>query len=64
MSAFGKELKIYAESGLRSGEDWLSLGRQVQSGSKPQANITYQGKLIELFTSNQTQPRPRSQRNG
>ena len=33
MSQFAKELKSYAEQGLLTGKDWLSIGRRVETGS-------------------------------
>jgi len=55
MSQFHKELKMYAENGLRSADDWMSSGRQVNSGQKPKANITCRGQAYELFTRDQTE---------
>jgi hypothetical protein len=61
MSQFSKELKMYAECGLRSAADWLTLGREVEAGSKPRSNIKVRGELVEFFTRDQTQ-RVRSRR--
>jgi hypothetical protein len=55
MSQFYKELKVYAENGLRSANDWLTTGRKVQDGAKPKANVTCRGQDFELFTRDQTQ---------
>jgi hypothetical protein len=62
MSHFNKELKMYAEVGMRSAVEWLALGRQVESGLKPRANVDTRGAVVELFTKDQTQPRPQSPR--
>lgn len=55
MPHFDKDLKMYAQSGLRTAQDWLTLGRQVENGSKPRSNATLHGSIIELFTRDQTQ---------
>ena len=59
MSRFGKEIRVYADSGLRSAAAWMSLGRQVAADAKPRANVTSAGEVIELFTRDQTDLRPR-----
>jgi hypothetical protein len=61
MSRFGKEVKMYADNGLRSAAAWISLGRQVATDAKPRANVTSAGEVIELFTRDQTEMRPRKQ---
>ena len=61
MSQFHKELKMYAQIGLRSAVDWLTLGRQVESGLKPRASVDSRGEIVQLFTKDQTQPRARRQ---
>jgi hypothetical protein len=57
MNLFNKDLKMYAENGLRSAVDWLTLGREVENGLKPRANVDCRGVSVELFTKDQTQPR-------
>jgi hypothetical protein len=57
MNQFHKELKMYAEIGLRSAVDWQTLGREVENGLKPRANVELRGESVELFTKDQTQPR-------
>ena len=54
MSQFGKDLKVYAQNGLRSAPAWLELGRQVESGSKPRANVSSRSQLVDLFSKDQT----------
>src|SRR5690242_2100423 len=56
MSFIDKELKIYAMNGLRTAAGWLTLGRVVESGSPARSSTESHGKLIELFTRDQTQP--------
>jgi hypothetical protein len=63
MSEFGKELRTYAEQGLRTAEDWLSRGREIAIGSKPRSEATRRGELVPVFSRDQTQPRQRSRQN-
>jgi hypothetical protein len=58
MSQFSQELKMYADCGLRSAADWLTIGREVESGSKPRSNVKVRGEVVEFFTRDQTQRRP------
>jgi hypothetical protein len=62
MRQMDKELKTYADNGLRSAGGWLTMGREVPSGTKPRSSATSQGVIVELFTRDQTQPRSRSTR--
>jgi hypothetical protein len=55
MSQFHKELKMYAENGLRSADDWMASSRKVHSGATPKANVTCRGQAYELFTRDQTE---------
>jgi hypothetical protein len=57
MSQFGKELRVYAEHGLRTVEDWISRGREVQSGSTQRSETLCRGELVALFSRDQTRPR-------
>jgi hypothetical protein len=57
MSQFAKELKMYADSGMRTAADWLTVGREVENGSKPRSNLDWRGTVIEFFTRDQTQRR-------
>ena len=59
MSTFGKELKMYARTGLRSAPDWITQGRQVIEGSQPRARADVRGGLVDLFVKDQTEPRTR-----
>lgn len=56
------ELKMYAENGLRSTEDWASLGRVVEAGSQPRANTVHRGRAMPLFAREQTAVRPKRDR--
>jgi len=62
MSQFAKELKSYAEQGLRTEKDWLSVGRQVENGSKPRTTAAFRAEVVELFTRDQTRPADKSAR--
>ena len=62
MRHFDRILKQYAESGLRSSAEWVSLGREV-SGTQVGMNVTTdRAGTVALFTRNQTQVKPKSQR--
>jgi hypothetical protein len=54
MSQFGKELRMYAEQGLRSATDWLSRGREVESNVKPRSDAVNRGETVALFSRDQT----------
>jgi len=62
MNHFDKELKTYSENGMRSVEEWATLGRQVQDADKPCTHATSRGAPVALYTRAQTRPRPRSER--
>jgi len=62
MSHFDKELKSYAESGLRTAEDWKTLGREVIDETKPRSSAQGRGSSVDLFSRDQTQRRERSPR--
>jgi hypothetical protein len=54
MSQFGKELKMYAETGLRTADAWMSLGRQVGADKPPRVKIDLRGQVVQLFSKDQT----------
>jgi hypothetical protein len=60
MSQYDSILKMYAESGLRTVENWISLGRDIASGAKPRLDTLHRGTLLPLYTRDQTLSRPRS----
>jgi len=62
MQQFDKELKTYSENGLRSVEEWGSLGRQVEGGAEPCTHATSRGVPVALYTRAQTRLRPRAER--
>ncbi len=61
MSQYDVVLRMYAESGLRTVEDWTTLGRDIQSGAKPRLDTPHQGGRLPLFSRDQTRPRTPSQ---
>ena len=61
MGQFDSVLKMYADSGLRTVEDWSSLGRDIKSGAAPRLDTPHRGALLPLFTRDQTQLRARAQ---
>jgi hypothetical protein len=58
MSQINPELKSYAKSGFRTAAEWVSLGREVESGAKSRVDVTVRGELIGLFTRDQTHHKP------
>ena len=54
-----KDLKMYAENGLRSRDDWASLGRDVADETAPRTDAMIRGKSVALFGRDQTVRRPR-----
>jgi hypothetical protein len=62
MNQFDSVLKMYADSGLRTIEDWTLRGRDIEDGAKPRADTTHRGVMLSLFTRDQTRPRARSER--
>jgi hypothetical protein len=62
MTHFDNVLKVYADQGLRSSEEWKSLGRDVPAGTGSRADADCRGRSISLFSRDQTQPLPPSRR--
>lgn len=62
MSQIDKELKMYAENGLRIVADWYKLGRDIEPGSKPRSTVNFRGVPTELFTRDQTLQRVKAAR--
>ena len=60
MKHFDRELKQYAESGLRSAQEWASLGREVGATQVGMNVTTVRAGTVALYTRNQTQVKPRS----
>jgi hypothetical protein len=53
-------LKMYADAGMRSIEDWSLCGRDIIHGVKARADASCRGALVSLYTRDQTCIRPRS----
>lgn len=62
MYQYDSELNMYAGSGLRTIEDWNTMGREVEPGAKPRLDALHRGLLLPLYSRGQTQVRPRSER--
>jgi hypothetical protein len=58
MNYTGDILKTYAESGLRTVEAWVSLGRDITADAKPRVDTTLRGSAVSLYSRDQTHPRP------
>jgi hypothetical protein len=61
MSQFDSVLRTYADSGLRTADDWMSLGRDIESGAKARLDAPHHGALLPLFSRDQTHARMRSE---
>ena len=57
MSQTDSVLRMYAESGLRTVEDWTTLGRDISSGAKPRLDTPHRGSPVSLYSRDQTQLR-------
>ncbi len=57
MNQYDGILKMYAESGLRTTQDCITLGRDIQSGVKPRLDASHRGELVPLYSRDQTQRR-------
>lgn len=55
-------LRMYAEIGLRSMEEWVTLGRDVATSAKPRLDTTHRGIAVSLYSRDQTQRRSPSRR--
>jgi hypothetical protein len=62
MKHYDQVLRVYADSGMRSAADWVSLGREVHADAKPRAQATHKGaprgEAVALYTRDQTRRRP------
>lgn len=56
-----KDLKMYAANGLRSRDDWASLGRDVAAETAPRTDAMIRGKSVALFGRDQTVRRQQQQ---
>ena len=58
MAHHDKVLKMYADNGLRTPEEWLTLGRDLKNDSVFRLETTHKGKTYALYSRDQTQVRP------
>jgi hypothetical protein len=47
---------------LRTAEDWMAFGRELEQGVQPQVETTHRGKLVGLYSRDQTRLRSRDLR--
>jgi hypothetical protein len=59
MNQYDKDLKMYAKVGLRTADDWGGFGREIQRDVPPRLETTHRGKLVGLYTREQTRLRSR-----
>ena len=57
MSQYDSVLKVYADSGLRTAEDWTNHGRDIENGAKARLDAPHQGQRVPLYSRDQTHPR-------
>jgi len=62
MAHLDPTLKQYADIGLRSATDWLTMGREVNEGAPPRAQATHLRAPADLYTRDQTRPRRRAEK--
>jgi hypothetical protein len=60
MHQFDGVLRMYAECGLRTMQDWTTLGRDVETGAKPRLDTPHRGESLPLYSRDQTHPQTRS----
>jgi hypothetical protein len=60
MNHYDGVLKTYADSGLRTVEDWTALGRDIESGAKARVDTPLRGVSVPLYSRDQTQRRKSS----
>jgi hypothetical protein len=54
MNQYDTILRIYADSGLRTAEDWTTRGRDIQPNAQPRLDAPLRGHRIPLFSRDQT----------
>jgi hypothetical protein len=58
MNEYDGVLRMYADSGLRTIQDWALLGRDIASGAKPRLDTPHRGATVSLYSRGQTHPHP------
>jgi hypothetical protein len=56
MRHFDSVLRVYAQQGFRSVEEWLTLGRDVPARTGSRVEAQCHGRAVALFTRDQTRP--------
>jgi hypothetical protein len=54
MTHYDSALRAYAVSGLRSAQDWATMGRGIKPESKPRVDTMHRGAVLPLFSRDQT----------
>ena len=54
MNHVDPELRTYANNGLRSADDWATMGRQIKDGANPRTDMMHRGRAVSLFSRDQT----------
>jgi hypothetical protein len=62
MRHFDNVLRVYADQGLRSAEEWKTLGRDVVDGTAARTEAQTAGRMVSLYTRDQTRASAPSQR--
>jgi len=61
MKHYDTALKMYADSGLRTAQDWAQLGRDLKTESRPCAHAQHRGVAVPLYSRDQTRAIRRNQ---
>jgi hypothetical protein len=60
MNQYDQVLKTYADNGLRTIQDWANSGRDIVTDAKPRTDTLHRGKMVGLFSRDQTRQRTHS----
>jgi len=58
MNEYDGVLRMYADSGLRTIQDWALLGRDIASGEKPRLDTPHRGGVLSLYPWPDPSPTP------
>jgi hypothetical protein len=59
MSQYDRDLKVYADNGLRTADEWITFGREVEAGTPPRTAAAAKGRSVQLYSRDQTKRRER-----
>ena len=62
MRHFDNVLRVYSDQGLRSADEWKTLGRDIAEATTPRTQVETGGRTVSLYTRDQTRACPPSQR--